>query len=337
MANSTQIQPRFAVIVPCYNEHEGISQTLAELRHVLADAGRYELIVVDDGSDDGTAEVLAEAVQNDPALVVLTHIENRGYGASLKTGLLHASAELIVITDADGTYPNDRIMELVEMAKDVDMVVGARTAANVTYPLIRKIPKVFLRAYASWMAARHIPDINSGLRVFRRSAAIRFLNVLPNGFSFTTTITLALITNSYSVKYEPIGYSARLGKSKIRPIHDTLNFVRLIVCTGMYFAPLRVLAPIALVLVGLFLASAGYDAVILQNMTDKTLVLLTLSVNMTLFALMSDMIVKKTGEVPVDNGQTSNPVSTPLIKVAGRIYHPEDTPDFHEQHTSRAA
>jgi glycosyltransferase involved in cell wall biosynthesis len=337
MANTTQIQPRFAVIVPCYNEHEGIRQTLAELRRVLADAGPYELIVVDDGSVDGTAEILAEAIQNDPALSVLTHIENRGYGASLKTGLLHATAELIVITDADGTYPNDRIMDLVEMAKDVDMVVGARTAANVTYPLIRKIPKVFLRAYASWVAARHIPDINSGLRVFRRSAAIRFLNVLPNGFSFTTTITLALITNSYSVKYEPIGYSSRLGKSKIRPIHDTLNFVRLIVCTGMYFAPLRVLAPIALVLVGLFLASASYDAVVLQNMTDKTLVLLTLGVNMTLFALMSDMIVKKTGEVPVDSQQGSNPVSTPLVKVAGAMHRSEETPDFGDQYTSRAA
>ena len=337
MSNSTPISPRFAVIVPCYNEQEGVLRTLADLRRALSDAGPHELIVVDDGSVDGTAEVLAQAVRDDPALCVLTHVENRGYGASLKTGLLHAAAELIVITDADGTYPNHRIPELVELAEDADMVVGARTAPDVTYPLIRKIPKTFLRAYASWVAARNIPDINSGLRVFRRSAAIRFLNILPNGFSFTTTITLALITNNYSVGYTPISYAPRLGKSKIRPIHDTLNFVRLIVCTGMYFAPLRVLLPVAMVLATLFLGCAGYDAFVLRDLTDKTLVLLMLSTNATLFALLSDMIVKKTGEMHRDTNRTTEVIPGPLVKVAGKIHGLETEPDSRDREKSRAA
>ena len=242
--------PTFSVIIPCYNEREGIADTVDSLVSQLHDSDGYEVIVVDDGSDDGSDEVLREVLQQHPRVRVETHSCNRGYGAALKTGIRRSSAELIVITDADGTYPNERIPELVEIAKSVDMVVGARTGENVTYSKIRKIPKFFLAGYASWLAGQRIPDLNSGLRVMRRSVLERFLNILPSGFSFTTTITLAMLTNYYAVRYIPIGYSSRVGKSKIRPIRDTLNFVQLILRTGMYFAPLRVFFPIGLMLGG---------------------------------------------------------------------------------------
>jgi glycosyltransferase involved in cell wall biosynthesis len=314
------------VVVPCYNEKGAIVQTLRELRGVLVDAGPHELIVVDDGSTDGTAELLAEEVRRDPSLSVLTHTENRGYGASLKTGILYASADLVVITDADGTYPNGRIPELLEAARSADMVVGARTASDVVYPWLRKVPKTFLRAYSSWLARRNIPDINSGLRVFPRDVAKQFLNILPDGFSFTTTITLAMMINHYVVQYVPISYAPRLGKSKIQPIRDTLRFLRLVVCTGMYFAPMRVLFPVAAVLLSCFGLSACYDVFVLNDLTQKTLVLLTLGTNTLLFTLLSDVIVKKTSESAYAQGVRTHRERIPSVRVAGPLRSAADTP-----------
>lgn len=285
--------PRFSLIVPCFNEQGGIRKTIADLRATLRDADDYELIVVNDGSSDDTAKILQAEQLQDPALRVVTHARNRGYGAALKTGIRSSRSELIVITDADGTYPNHRLPELIEVAANADMVVGARIADDVTYPLIRKIPKVFLRAYSAWIARQDIPDLNSGMRVLRRSVVERFLRVLPDGFSFTTTITLAMLTNHYVVQYVPIGYSARIGKSKIRPIRDTVNFFQLILRTGMYFAPLRVYGPVLWLMFFAFAGSICYDVFVLRDLTEKTLLLMILFITSTMFALMADMIDKR--------------------------------------------
>ena len=179
------------------------------------------------------------------------------------------------------------------MADDVDMVVGSRTGEDVEYPLIRKIPKVFMRAYAVWITRQDIPDLNSGMRVFRRSVLERFLNVLPDGFSFTTTITIALMTNRYRVRYVPISYAARTGKSKIKPIRDTLAFFQLILRTGMYFAPLRVYGPVLWIMFAAFIASISYDVFVLRDLTEKSLLLLMLFIISTIFALLADMLDKR--------------------------------------------
>lgn len=288
------MQPEFSVVVPCYNEEDAIADTVRQIRSVLANGRPYELIIVNDGSRDRTRERLDAVAAQDPELVVIHCPRNIGYGAALKTGIRRSRSEWIVITDADGTYPNDRIPEMVALAGESDMVVGARVAENVTYPLIRRIPKVFLRAYASWIAGQDILDINSGLRVFRKELSEKYFHILPDGFSFTTTITLAFLTNRFLVKYVPIGYSARVGKSKIRPIRDTLKFFQLILRTGMYFAPLRVFSPFILVLGLGFLISFGYDVFVLQNITDKTVLLLMFAMNTAFFALLADMIDKRT-------------------------------------------
>jgi glycosyltransferase involved in cell wall biosynthesis len=284
---------QFSLIIPCYNEEGAILHTLRELRNSLSGVQSYEFLIVDDGSTDQTAKLLEEYQSEDTAVRVITHERNRGYGAALKSGIRAARSDLIVITDADGTYPNHRIPELVAQAAQSDMIVGARIAADAQYSRLRKIPKIFLKSYAVWIAGQDIPDLNSGMRVFRRQIAERFLNILPDGFSFTTTITLAMLTNRYVVKYMPIGYSERIGKSKIQPVRDTLRFTQLILRTGMYFAPLRIFAPALVVFFLLFISSLAYDVFILDDLRETTLLLMILFINGLMFALLADMIDKR--------------------------------------------
>jgi glycosyltransferase involved in cell wall biosynthesis len=291
-------QPRsipdpFSVIVPCYNEVQALPDAIINLEKLLIGFGPHELFVIDDGSTDGTSAALESLQEHHPEITVLKHETNQGYGASLKTGVRHANYDYIVVTDADGTYPNERIGDLLAFMKDYDMVVGSRTGENVEYSTLRKIPKYFLKHYASWIAGQNIPDLNSGLRVFKRNLAEKFLSVLPDGFSFTTTITMAHLTNKYSVHYEPINYSRRIGKSKIQPIRDTLRFLQLIIRLGVYFAPLKVFGPFAAIQAIAFMVSVTYDVFVLQNITDKTIILLMFSMNTTFFALLADMIDKR--------------------------------------------
>ncbi len=284
--------PAFTIIIPVFNEENGIAGTIEQIQDSLRSfEADYELIVVNDGSTDETEKQL----RNLADVKVLKHATNRGYGAALKTGIRHANAEFVVITDADGTYPNHRIGELVALCADQDMVVGSRTGESVQYPLIRKIPKYFLKKFAEWMARQSIPDMNSGLRVFRKDVAERFLNILPDGFSFTTTITIAMLANRYQVLFVPIDYSARIGKSKIKPIRDTLRFTQLILRTGMYFAPLRVFLPIGLFFFFLFVVSSIYDILVNENLTDKTLIFMVAGAQVVHFSLLADMIDKRVG------------------------------------------
>lgn len=288
--------PPFSVVVPCYNEEGAIRETVEQLVTTLDAAGsEYELIVVDDGSRDGVAAILQDLVHHHPCLRLLQHERNRGYGAALKTGIIAARFDLIAITDADGTYPHDRLPDLIRETADADMVVGARVGPDVQYPKFRTVPKLLLTYWASWLAGRHIPDINSGMRVFRKGVVTHFLRILPDTFSFTTTITLAMITNYYRVSYVPIDYHVRIGKSKFRPISDTLRFIMLLLRTGTYFAPLRLLAPVVAVLTLLSFASLAYDFFVLRDLTDKTVILFLFSMNTGMFALLADMIDKRTG------------------------------------------
>ena len=291
--SSNLSQIRFSIVVPCFNEERAIEETFQELKSTLLGMNDYEIIVVDDGSTDETPKILGRLQEHENLLRVITHQRNRGYGAALKTGIRHARHDLIVITDADGTYPNDRIPELVEACAENDMVVGARTGESVEYSKIRKIPKVFLTAWASWIARQPIPDINSGLRVFRKDVAEHFLGILPDTFSFTTTITLAMLTNYRPVAFIPINYKHRVGKSKIKPIRDTVRFLIIILRTGVYFAPLRAFLPFAAGLFGLALISIGYDLLVPENLTDKTVLLFLFAFNTGMFALLADMIDKR--------------------------------------------
>ena len=279
------------IIVPAYNEEGSIEDTVKEL-HPIAQEAQAQLMVVNDGSSDRTAEILELLMKNYPRLRVLHHEYNQGYGAALKTGLQAAKTELIAITDADGTYPNDRLLELARACRDKDMVVGSRTGPGVVYSKVRAVPKIFLKRWVSWIAGRTVPDINSGLRVFRAETARKFLGIYPNGFSFTITITLAMLTTRRQVQFIPISYAARVGQSKIKPVRDTLRFLNIIMRTGTYFAPIRAFLPLVAILFLAATVSLGFD-IWNGDLTEKTLLLYLFSFNTGMFTLLADMIDKR--------------------------------------------
>lgn len=311
-----------SVIVPAYNEEDGIGPVLDQLHAVLAGSGyTYEVLVVDDGSQDGTVTVVQRHADV-RSVALLQHHANRGYGASLKTGIRHARYGTLCITDADGTYPNDRIPELLAtlMHTYSDMVVGARTGEDVHIPLVRRPAKWTIGRMANIVAGESIPDLNSGLRVFRRDAAMEFFDLLPDGFSFTTTITLGMLTNGYLVEYLPIDYHARVGRSKIRPIRDTLNFVQLILRIALYFAPLKLFLPLSLLLAVLGLAWGFFSYFVLGRLADvSTLVILMTAVQVAVIGLLAELINRRS---------PSYTRATPPVYADSRdeLAHPEPRP-----------
>jgi Glycosyltransferases involved in cell wall biogenesis len=264
------LEREVSIVIPAYNEAPHVAAQIRDVAKVMESTGwRYEIILVDDGSTDGTAERAAETGRG---IVVLRHRRNRGYGAALKSGIAAARFDWILITDADGTYPCAAIPELLAVTAGNDMVVGARIGASVKIPLERRAVKTFLRWLASYLAGRKLPDLNSGLRVMRKDLVTRYTHLLPSGFSFTTTITLAAACDDYCVEYVPIDYHARLGKSKIRPRH-AYDFTILILRTIVFFNPLKVFIPAGALLAVAGLAKFAYD-VTRDNLSESAVLAL---------------------------------------------------------------
>ena len=250
-----QNQYNFSVVIPCYNEALAVSKTAKEIYLTLKNWEEnedvqlcFELIFVNDGSTDETTEKLSILEEDHENLKVIDSKINCGYGASLKKGILASKYDSIVITDADGTYPNERIPELIIRLENNDMVIGARIGKNVQIPTLRRPVKWLLLQYARWMSKADIKDLNSGLRSMKKDMVFRFWNMLPNAFSFTSTITLSMHIEGLNVSYLPIDYHARIGNSSIKPVQDTLRFFSLVLRTVMYFKPLQILGTIGLVM-----------------------------------------------------------------------------------------
>ncbi|MEC7640567.1 MAG: glycosyltransferase family 2 protein [Nitrospinota bacterium] len=282
-----------SIVVPVYNEEESLEQTVQEMEGFLDNEGA-ELILVNDGSNQETVGVLQKIKH--PAVTILHHETNRGYGAALKTGLSLAQHEFVAITDADGTYPNKRIPEFFQTAKDqnLDMVVGARRGDNVNIPWLRVFPKWCIGQLANYVARRSIPDLNSGLRVMRKEIVEKYLSVLPDGFSFTSTITLAMLVNGFAVKYIDIDYHKRKGLSKIRPIRDTLNFIQLILRATVFFDPLRVFVPLGLLLWLAALVVVVLGVTVFGRIPDVTVGILAIGgLQVICLGLVADLINRK--------------------------------------------
>jgi glycosyltransferase involved in cell wall biosynthesis len=281
------------VVVPAFNEERGLRGVVERLCRLRIGVP-LEVLVVDDGSTDGTAAELARLVEEFAELRTVRHPMNRGYGAALKTGFAAAQHEVVVITDADGTYPEDRIPELLAaIDAGAAMAVGARRGVDVNIPALRKPAKYALRRLAEFLSGQPIPDLNSGLRAFRRGLVLDYRSILPDGFSFTTTITLAALTNHHPVAWIDVSYAHRAGRSKIKPLRDTVGFTALIVRTILYFNPLKVFYPISGALFLILLVSLAHDVFIDENLGDKTVLLFVAVVQVLSVGLLADLIEKK--------------------------------------------
>jgi glycosyltransferase involved in cell wall biosynthesis len=278
------------VVIPAYNEEDGIQGVVDRILAAMEGTNLpFEIIVVDDGSKDRTAESLREK-----PIRVLQHETNRGYGAALKTGIRASQYSHVAIVDADGTYEERDLPKLIGYMETHDMVVGARTGKDAKIPLLRRPAKWILNRLANYLTETSIPDLNSGLRIFDKKVANRFFNILPPSFSFTSTLTVAMLTNGYSIKYIQSGYKTRKGRSKIRPIHDTVNFFSLIVRTALYFAPLKIFIPLSLGMISLsLLKMIVIDILLIQNMTDSTLFLFLAGIQIGMLGLLADLIDKR--------------------------------------------
>jgi glycosyltransferase involved in cell wall biosynthesis len=290
------------VILPSFNEEAAVADQVRAVRTALTSRGiEHEIIVVDDGSDDATSPRALEAGAR-----VLRHRENRGYGAAIKAGITAARYDSIAIIDADGTYPSDQIPALLELLEGADMVVGARTLQNVHIPWARRPAKWILGWLANRIAGRRIPDLNSGLRVFRRECVRQYFPVLSNRFSFTTTVTLALLADDYRVVYHPIEYYRRLGRSKITPRHF-MDFMVLVLRMAMLFQPLKVFVPVGGGFLGVGFLKFAFDIVALFRrapvldgslvfqpvLSTSAILLLLLGVQMLLIGMVADGVLRR--------------------------------------------
>jgi len=281
-----------SVIIPVHNEQDGVARVVEQVRGALVTparpATRVEILVVDDGSTDASAERARQAGAR-----VIQHPGNLGYGAAIKTGLRHASHEVIVITDGDGTYPAAQMDALVRELERCDMAVGARTGSDVNIPWTRRPAKRLLTWLAVYLAQKPIPDLNSGLRAFRKSDAMRFFNLYPSGFSFTTTITLAYLSNDLLVHYLPIDYHPRIGRSKLRPIRDTKNLFLTVVRSIIFFNPMRVCIPLALAMFAVALYVALFIRDSHGNILDGTISILSLgAIQVIILGFLADAIAR---------------------------------------------
>jgi len=285
------------VVLPCYNEQDHVVAELERLNADLDASGyRYQLLVIDDASTDGTLAVLEQAARRFPQMRLMPFHRNGGSGTARRIGTQQARGRIVVWTDADLTYPNERIPELVEMLEQdpsFDQVVGARTSEEGSHKALRVPAKWVIRKIAERLVGMTIPDLNSGLRAFRREVSLPYLRLLPPGFSCVTTLTLSFLHNQHDVRYVPITYAKRAGSSKFHFTKDAYRYLLQVLRMVMYFNPLKVLMPVALWLIGLGALKVVYDVITNPfRIPSSTLLLLITGFQIAVLALLADLVVR---------------------------------------------
>ena len=271
-----------SVVIPALNEELAIGATIAGVSGVLTAANLvpFEIVIVDDGSTDQTGKIAAAA-----GAKVVRHPHNIGYGRSLKNGIVAAQFDLIAICDADGTYPVSAIPELVRLHREgYDMAVGQRQGPHYRESMLKMPMRALLRFLVEWTAGRHIPDINSGLRVFSRAAVMQYFAHLCDTFSFTTSMTLAYMMTGRFVAYTPIDYFERAGRSKVRLFRDALRTLQYVVEAILYYNPLKIFLLFSLICLlasALMMAVSFYFAIV----TGVILAVGTAMVSVIIFGL----------------------------------------------------
>lgn len=270
------------VVIPAFNEAEALGDVLAELRTAIPD---IRILVVDDGSSDGT-----EGVARSAGVKVLRHNRNRGYGAALKTGFRAAATPYVAMYDADGQHRPDDLLQLMQHGGQHDMVVGAR-GNDSDRAWSRRPGKWVLARIANHLTGTRIPDLNSGLRVIRRNVMLRYIHLLPDGFSASTTSTICLVQRGYDVAFPPIRTRQRKGKSTVRQVRDGMNTIALIVNLIILFSPGRFFVPPAVLLIAAGLVY-GVARALVSGLGIPTLALLLVMTGLItgLFGLLAKQI-----------------------------------------------
>lgn len=283
------------VLLPSYNEQEAIGPVIAEVREALREwPGRWEILVVDDASTDQTARRAVEQ-----GVRVIRRPENGGSGASRKTGTRAARGRLVAMLDADGTYVPSYLPEILGYFPDYDQVNGARTSEQGTLKALRFGAKLLIRKLAEWISGKRIPDLNTGMKVYKRDLMLRYLWCMPDGFSCVTSMTLAFLCNGHPVKYVSVDYRKRIGQSKFHPVKDAAKYFSTMVRIIMYFRPLRVFFPmsawllVAALLVGLFRSvTRGRLAI-----AETEVILFVTSLMVLVIGLLADLIVAQRRDI----------------------------------------
>lgn len=284
-------QPHLSLIIPMYNESGGIRQVLDALLSLFATTLNhltFEIIVVDDGSSDDSAAKVLQVTHT--AVRLIQHPYNIGNGAAVKTGIRHAQGAYVLLMDADGQHKPEDIPRLLEQAQTYDLVVGARTRGSET-AVHRDIANFIYNSFASYVCGRKIEDLTSGFRVIRADIAKSLVYMLPNTFSYPTTMTLAVVRSGYSLAYVPIVAPKRVGKSKIKLLRDGSRFFMILFKIATLFSPLKIFVPASIFT---FLLGFGYGAfkVIFLNTRygPTSAMLMTIAGVIFLIGLISEQI-----------------------------------------------
>jgi len=285
------------VVLPCYNEQDHVLLELERITAAMDASGfSYELLVIDDKSTDGTLDILKQALPSYPRMRLMPFRVNGGSGTARRIGTAQACGRVVVWTDADMTYPNERIPEFVQYLidhSDVDQVVGARTSEQGTHKFLRVPAKWLIRKTAERLSSAKIPDLNSGLRAFRREVALPYLRLLPPGFSCVTTITMSFLSNQHPVDYLPIEYAKRSGTSKFHFVQDAYRYILQVLRMVMYFNPIKVLMPIALTMLLVGMLKGIVDVIRYDfRITTNSMLLFVTGTTIFALALLADLIVR---------------------------------------------
>lgn len=294
-------RPLVTIVLPCYNEREHVVAEIERITTAMDASGHaYELLVIDDKSTDDTLAVLEGVRPRFPHMRLMPFQRNGGSGTARRIGSREAHGEIVVWTDADMTYPNDRIPEFVDHLlanPGCDQVVGARRTEEGTHKVLRVPAKWVIRKFAERLSGTSIPDLNSGLRAFRRSVSLPYLRLLPPGFSCVTTLTLSFLSNQHPVDYIDIDYAKRSGQSKFHPLRDAYRYILQVLRMTMYFNPLKVLMPVSLWLLAIGLVKAVVDLVVPPVYIPVNTVLIILTgLIIGAVALLADLIVRSRPE-----------------------------------------
>ena len=229
----------FAIIIPAHNEESSIRMTLDKVLKHYAD--KAEIIVINDGSTDNTPAIVSEY----PGIKCITHKRQYGYGAALKSGITSTDRDIVCFIDADGQHNSEDIQKLVDNVGEADMVVGSR-GGRAYLNLIRAPGKYVIRIISNYLVGQKIPDLNSGLRAIKRNVILRYIHLLPDGFSASSTMTMILLMKRYEVNFIPIKTQKRIGKSEVKQLQDGLGTIVLLIRIIMLFNPLKIFLPFSI-------------------------------------------------------------------------------------------